>query len=681
MSTRLLAGRYELQDKIGDGGMAVVYKAKDRILFRHVAIKILKPEFAQNAKFIENFRRESQAAASMSHPNIVNIYDVGREGNIHYIVMELIEGAILSDLIEREGALEWRKAVEIAKQISSALAFAHKNHIIHRDVKPHNILLTGDGIAKITDFGIASALDSAKEGDNTAAMALSAARNDGTTIMGSVHYFSPEQARGGYVDEKSDIYSLGIVLFEMLTGKVPFDAETPVDVALKHINEEMPRPSDFKDGIPPKIEEVVMKATSKLQINRYSSADEMYDALSNAEFATMMQPGAGAPRKAAVAAESPVILTPSGFEYGNYEEPAEPEIPEESFEDEEDAAVGKKEKKKGKKVKRKIDKLKVGAIVLAFIIAIPISILLSSLFGGGGNKEIEAPDFRGMTFEAATSVAEEYKLELKEGNSVYSSDYESGMICSQTPDVGAAIKEGKTITVTISKGAKEGTVPNLVGKSRKDAEYALKKYGYRVGTVTEEANNLPEGIVISQSPAAGEEIKPGSYVSFAVSLGKGENEAIVPLLYSKTKAEAEKLLADAGLTLGTVTYEKSTTIAEGSVLWQSVEANATVENGSAINIKVSSGENGTSGGSEGGSSSVPTIYVDYSQAANDVFWLTVTVSDESGTHNQVTRAQRIKADGGERITLEGTGKGSVTVIFDNNVVAQYSVDFNAGTVQ
>ena len=672
MSTRLLAGRYELQEKIGDGGMAVVYKAKDRVLFRHVAIKILKPEFAQNAKFIENFRRESQAAASMSHPNIVSIYDVGREGNIHYIVMELIEGYILSDLINEQGAMEWRKAVEIAKQISSALAFAHKNHIIHRDVKPHNVLLTKDGTAKITDFGIASALDSAKDGENTAARLLRTADTDATTIMGSVHYFSPEQARGGYVDEKSDIYSLGIVLYEMLTGQVPFDGENPVDVAKKHLSEDMPYPSAINPDIPPKIEEVVMKATSKLQIDRYASADEMYDALTEAEFATMMSPG----RAARHAEEVPAEIEADAAE-GVLDETGEMQAAPE-IEGDEGKALDKKGKKKEKKPKKKIDKLKLGAIVLALILALPISYLLSSFFGGDRHKEIKAPDFRGMTVETAQEMAQEYKLEIKEGNQVYSSDYEAGLICSQSPDVDADIREGKTITVTVSKGAKEGTVPNLVGKSQADAEYALKKYGYKVGTVTVEANALPEGIVVSQTPAAGEESKPGSRVSFVVSSGKGEDETFVPLLYSSTKDAAIAMLEEAGLKVGNITYEKSSTFAEGVVIWQSVEAKATVKTGTAIDIKVSSGNNEPS---QGTGSSTPSIYVDYSQAANDVFWLTVTISDESGTHNQVTRAQRIKADGGERVTLEGTGTGSVTVIFDNNVVAQYSVDFNTGTVK
>ncbi|MBQ2677909.1 MAG: serine/threonine protein kinase, partial [Firmicutes bacterium] len=283
MSSKVLAGRYELLEKIGEGGMSVVYKARCRILKRFVAIKILKPEFIKDNKFTESFRREAQAAAGLTHPNIVNIYDVGREGNIYYIVMELIEGRVLSDIIKEEGPMEYHRVIEITKQIASALGFAHKNNIIHRDVKPHNILITGTGIAKIADFGIAKAVNTSTIVDNSA-----------EGVMGSVHYFSPEQARGGYVDERSDIYSLGIVMYEMLTGRVPFDAENPVSVALMHINDEMVPPSQLAPGIPPGLELIILKATDKYQENRYASAEELIDDLDNIELVTRV---VGAPVK------------------------------------------------------------------------------------------------------------------------------------------------------------------------------------------------------------------------------------------------------------------------------------------------------------------------------------------------------------------------------------------------
>ena len=258
--SKLLAGRYELVEKIGEGGMAVVYKGRDRLLNRYIAIKILRPEFTKDAQFIESFNRESQAAAGLQHPNIVGVYDVGAEGSIHFIVMELVDGRPLSDIIAEKAPLNYKTAIEIAKQVASALSLAHKHNIIHRDVKPHNIMITTDGMAKLTDFGIARAVSSSTMVAET------------SKIIGSVHYFSPEQARGSYVDERSDIYSLGIVLYEMLTGKVPFDGENPVQVALMHINNEMTPPSKLVSGIPPALEQIVMKATDKYQSNRYATS-------------------------------------------------------------------------------------------------------------------------------------------------------------------------------------------------------------------------------------------------------------------------------------------------------------------------------------------------------------------------------------------------------------------------
>ena len=270
MAVRILAGRYELNERIGEGGMAVVFRSRDRLLDRNVAIKILRPEYTKDLMFIDSFRKESQLAASIVDPNIVNVYDVGKEGNIYYIVMELVEGEPLSDIIKREAPLDPRRAVSITRQIAMALSTAHKHQLIHRDVKPHNILISEGDTAKISDFGIAIKVDPSE--------AMSTERKD--SVMGSIHYFSPEQARGAYVDERSDIYSLGIVLYEMLTGQVPFDGETAVEVALKHMNEPMVPPSRLNPDIPQDLEDIIMKATAKIQTNRYASADEMITDLS-----------------------------------------------------------------------------------------------------------------------------------------------------------------------------------------------------------------------------------------------------------------------------------------------------------------------------------------------------------------------------------------------------------------
>lgn len=655
--SRILAGRYELTEKIGEGGMAVVYKGRDRLLNRYVAIKILKPEFARDAKFIESFRRESQAAASLSHPNIVNIYDVGREGNIHYIVMELIEGSILSDLIKEHGALDWKRAVEITKQIARALSFAHANHIIHRDVKPHNIMITQSGTAKITDFGIAKVLSSSNVGENTG------------TVMGSVHYFSPEQARGGYIDEKSDIYSLGIVLYEMLTGKVPFDGENPVAVALMHINGAMTPPRELNPEIPLSVEAVVMKATDKIQINRYATADEMLKALDDAEFTEM--------------------IGNSSVPGGISETDTETEIDDnaETQENDGDAEAtdmtGGAGKKKGKGSKGGKDrgnrKILILAVVAALIVALPLSYGVVALVGnftegGFGGKGFENPDFRGLTLEQAEERAAEYGLEIKEGDSVFSSEYEEGQISSQTPDVKAKVKKGNTVTVNVSKGAKEGTVPKIEGQTHESAILILEKYNFKVGEVTTKPSDQPEGIVLSQNPAAGEEARPGSSVSFEVSSGREEGQAIMPLLVGTDIDTAKTMLEENGLKPGNVTYERSTSYAKNQVIWQQYTAEDIVPEGTSVDLKVSSGD-------EDPEPVDISLYIDYSAAEDSVFWLTVTVSDEQGTHNMITREQRIKEDGGETVVLTGTGSGSVTVIFNNEVVQRANVNFNTGEIE
>lgn len=655
--SRILAGRYELTEKIGEGGMAVVYKGRDRLLNRYVAIKILKPEFARDAKFIESFRRESQAAASLSHPNIVNIYDVGREGNIHYIVMELIEGSILSDLIKEHGALDWKRAVEITKQIARALSFAHANHIIHRDVKPHNIMITQSGTAKITDFGIAKVLSSSNVGENTG------------TVMGSVHYFSPEQARGGYIDEKSDIYSLGIVLYEMLTGKVPFDGENPVAVALMHINDAMTPPRELNPEIPLSVEAVVMKATDKIQINRYATADEMLKALDDAEFTEM--------------------IGNSSVPGGISETDTETEIDDnaETQENDGDAEAtdmtGGAGKKKGKGNKGGKDranrKILILAVVAALIVALPLSYGVVALVGnftegGFSGKGFENPDFRCLTLEQAEEKAAEYGLEIKEGDSVFSSEYEEGQISSQTPDVKAKVKKGNTVTVNVSKGAKEGTVPKIEGQTHESAILILEKYNFKVGEVTTKPSDQPEGIVLSQNPAAGEEARPGSSVSFEVSSGREEGQAIMPLLVGTDIDTAKTMLEENGLKPGNVTYERSTSYAKNQVIWQQYTAEDIVPEGTSVDLKVSSGD-------EDPEPVDISLYIDYSAAEDSVFWLTVTVSDEQGTHNMITREQRIKEDGGETVVLTGTGSGSVTVIFNNEVVQRANVNFNTGEIE
>lgn len=558
MSNKVLAGRYELFERVGEGGMSVVYKAKDKLLNRFVAIKILKPEFINDHKFIDSFRRESQAAASLSHPNIVNIYDVGREGNIHYIVMELIQGKTLSDYIKEQGPMPYPKVIALSKQIAAALAFAHKNHIIHRDVKPHNVMITPNGTAKITDFGIAKAVNAATIVDNTEG------------IIGSVHYFSPEQARGGYVDEKSDIYSLGIVMYEMLTGRVPFDGDNPVNIALMHINGEMIPPSKLVDGVPPALEHIILKCTDKYPVNRFASADELIEALNNLEFVS-------------------TVVGDSVLVNGRNRDEQRGPIAETDYDDGEDEYVDERDynRKKGKKppMSKKKKIIIIASAVAAALLLFVVIGFATGLFGG---KEIKAPDFKNMTLKEAKIAAKEYKIRIKKGDEVVSEEVEKGRIVSQDPDAGTTIKTGSTVTVNISKGLGDGSVPDLRGKKQSELADYLEAAGFKLGTVSEEASEEEKGTVLSQDPDAGEEVEKGTAINVVVSDGS-KAKATVPYLVGKSINDAQSALSKAGLSLGSISYEYSSTYAEGEVIWQQYDANAQLDKGTSVRIRVSKG--------------------------------------------------------------------------------------------
>lgn len=548
MSVKLLAGRYELLEKIGDGGMAVVYKARCRLLNRFVAIKILKPEFAKNPDIIESFRRESQAAAGLSHPNIVGIFDVGREGNLHYIVMELIEGQTLSKMIEKEGPIEYHKVIDITKQIAAGLSYAHKHHIIHRDIKPHNILMTPDGVAKIADFGIAKAMSESIDDDSE------------EMVMGSVHYFSPEQARGGYVDEKSDIYSLGIVMYEMLTGRVPFDAETPVQVALMHINEQMVPPSRYVSTIPPRLEAIILKATAKVQVSRYANVDEIIKELDKIELISAVV------GEEAVAPE--IRKTDrTALDKQKKEAPAEKK---------------KRNKKNSEGNSRKY--IIIGAVLLA-----AVAVIASIFVFGGGKGKVVVPDLRGYTYEEAEQELESLGLEIEKGNEVFSDEYDEGQIVSQSPKPDMEVKKGKSIRVNISKGSGMETVPNVIGMTESQAREALEAKGFQLGRVTEEESSQVAGTVVRQSPVSGTEAESGSAVDIVIAKEVQKQEVVMPGLLGKSLASAQAAIENAGLTVGNVTYAYSSDYPEGQVMEQQYGSGTSLEKGTSVSIVISKG--------------------------------------------------------------------------------------------
>ncbi len=564
--SKLLAGRYELIEKIGEGGMAVVYKAKDRLLNRYVAIKILRPEFTQDEQFLDSFKRESQAAAGLQHPNIVSIYDVGRTGNINFIVMELVDGRPLSDFIKENGHLDYKTTIDIAKQMASALAIAHKHQIIHRDVKPHNIMITSDGVAKLTDFGIARAVSKATMVADT------------SKIIGSVHYFSPEQARGAYVDERSDIYSLGIVMFEMLTGRVPFDGETPVEVALKHINEDVPSPAKLVPGIPPALDKVVLKATDKYQTERYKSADEMLEALKNVEFVTQMvgdRVFAGETDNKPRRDESLVAPVMSSRREDREQEmviaPANPRKPKAKSDDK-------------KKKKRAI----IIGVAAAAILALFGILYVSGIIGGGG-KEVTVPDVKGMSYSEAKEVLEAKGLKIEKADEpIASQKIEKGKIVSQTPSKNSKVKKGRTVRVILSAGNTELKVPDLKGLSYKEAKTLLSEMGLQISKGDEvDSDSVAEGLIASQYPSAKTKVDKGDIIT--VNISKGKKDAVIPKLVGTTftsESDVSATLSKYGYKLGKVSYEESYET-PGTIIKQSPDAGTTAEKKTTVDIVIS----------------------------------------------------------------------------------------------
>ena len=554
---KILGNRYEIIEKIGNGGMATVYKSKDRVLNRYVAVKILRDEFTTDEEFIKRFRIEAQSAASLTHPNIVSIFDVGNEGSLYYIVMELIKGKTLKEIItEENGPLPWKWSLNVVTQIASALETAHKNNIVHRDIKPHNIIITEDGIAKVTDFGIAKAVS------NSTITAF------GTTI-GSVHYFSPEHARGGYTDAKSDLYSLGVVMYEMLTGRVPFDADTPVSVALKHMQEDPIEPKELNDNIPQVVNDIIMKAMQKDVNLRYQSATEMLKDLN----AALKNPD------------------DNFVHIGSNIGAATQRISTQEIAEAERKAKEANNPKNGKKPNKFIEFVKkhkalsfvIGAIIL-FFVAFGTTMGIVELVNP---KDVQIPDLVNKTQNEAEQIVKDLKLKLVVKSEEYNENVEEGKIISQDPayQENYTIKEHSEISVVVSKGTETVEVPDVVGKTREEAEKLLKDAGL-VAEITEENDEKVEaGIVLSQDIEDGETVNKGSTVNLVVSKGSGIVNVEVPSLVGKTEQEARNLLTEAGLKVNVVNDEDESKN-DGVVLRQSKDAGTEVQEGTTITITV-----------------------------------------------------------------------------------------------
>lgn len=664
MNEKVLGGRYEIIEKIGEGGMAVVFKARCRLLKRFVAIKILKPEFIKDEKFITSFRRESQSAASLSHPNIVNVYDVGVEGQrIHYIVMEYVEGQVLSDLIEKSKGLSLEKSINIIKQITSAIYHAHKNHIVHRDIKPHNILITKEGRAKVTDFGIARAVTQTT---------IVSQKED---IMGSVHYFSPEQARGGYMDEKSDIYSIGIVFYEMVTGKVPFEADSPVSVAMKHISEPITPPSKLNPKVPHYIEKIILKATEKIQIQRFSNALEMYNDLEKA---------------------SSHVYTDSSLNYNDHDDKKATRVLPSINENGEklDILMNNNNQTKQKKIKKnkkvslielllhKNTWIKISAFALAIMLAFFTShmiIFLKDLFL---TKEVEVPDIIHTESEQAIAKLNELGL-VSEEERQYNSVLLKGQVISQDPQPGTTVKEGAVVRVVISQGEKIIKMPSLINKKLSDAIFLLERKSLVKGTVVRENNELPVGIVIRQVPAPNEEVSENTKVNLVVSDGIKIKTILMINVIGKDIDTAKADIEEAELKIGNIKYVESEEFEKDVVISQSIEAGKEIEENTAISLTVSKGSE---------NAEQPTQPVDndpdvhqvpltlsYDQAESDIFTIKI-FKIQDGIVETIYNNVHKKENSGEEIVVSGYGKARIEIYFDDVLIAERNLDFETGQI-
>ena len=612
----IVGDRYEILERIGTGGMSDVYKAKDHKLNRMVAVKVLKQEFSENANFVSKFRVEAQAAAGLAHPNIVNVYDVGEENGVYYIVMELVEGITLKKYIEKKARLSVKEAVSIAIQVSMGIEAAHNNHIIHRDIKPQNIIISKEGKVKVTDFGIAKAATS-----NTIT----------SNVMGSVHYTSPEQARGGYSDEKSDVYSLGITMFEMLTGRVPFNGETTVAIAIKHIQEEMPSPRDYVSEIPVSVEQIVFKCCQKSPDRRYQSMGELITDLKRSlmtpdeDFVKMVDPDEDGSTKMISSGERQKIKKQSvnrdGMEEAmhlrreadvkksvkkkryvpEYEEEEEEELDEIEYEYEEEE--DEEEEDYDPKMERITTILAVVAAVLIgcivlFLVGRAFGIFDTGLFGQKEEEtqEEEEPKEKVQMIEVVGKGEDEVKVALlklgltPEIEYKESAEYEQGIVMDCSVGAGEMIEEGSNVVLTVSAGSEGVEVPDVVGISEAEAVATLGKGGFPVNKTEGHDAYIKEGNVITQSPEAGSKVPAGTAVTIRISQGPEVSKVQVPDTIGRDESEGMAILVEAGLQMGKVTeVHHSDPAMAGLICYQSYSVGDYVEAGTVVDVSISIG--------------------------------------------------------------------------------------------
>lgn len=584
----MLANRYEVIDKVGTGGMSDVYKAKDHILGRNVAIKVLKQEFGEDINFVTKFRTEAQAAAGLEHPNIVNIYDVGSENRMHYIVMEYIEGITLKTYIEKRGKIQFNEAVSIAIQVSNGIRAAHNKRIVHRDIKPQNIMISTEGKVKVTDFGIAHAASS-----NTI----------NSDVMGSVHYTSPEQARNGFVDYKSDIYSLGIVMYEMVTGKVPFSGDNAVSIAIQHLQEEIVSPSTFAQDLPISLEKIILKCTQKSPDRRYDTVDELIADLKNAlinpdeDFVTIA-PGAMQDKTRVISAAdvNKIKSETNGNYYKAIDEDLEDGDDEEDEEEDEDGVLSPKMEKAVT-----IMTIAVVIVIIGIIVAIVGNVLGWFKFGSSSNddkdkdkttteketKKVEMIDLKGMDIEKARKELSDLGLGIRVKEMKEDDKFKENQIISQSVESRDMVEKNTTIDVIVCSGQKGIEIDDVSGKKEAEAKSILEAKGFKTTVEYQFSDTIETGKVIATNPVAGSLGKKDDMVKIFVSRGK--EDVAVPSVVGQSKETAESKLKAAGFNVSSTT-QNSDTVDAGKVITQSIDGGKKAAPGTTIALVISAGK-------------------------------------------------------------------------------------------
>lgn len=694
---RLLGGRYELIDVVGVGGMAVVYRARDTILGRYVAIKILKEAFAKDPDIRKRFAIESRAVAKLSHHNIVSVYDVGNEDGTDYIVMELIEGVTLKEYLQQKGRLSWQESIFFAEQISSALVHAHSRGIIHQDIKPQNIIILRDGTAKLTDFGIAS-------------FATTQETRVVQEAIGSVHYISPEQAKGSKIDYRTDIYSLGVVMYEMLTGKLPFEGETALQIVMQHINAVPPMPSELVPDIPKGLDAIVMHAMCANISRRYASAEELcadlarvredpnvqfyYTASDDSSGETQVI-GRDVQRAARHAAVEETAAIPTAPRHRSEAQSAERVSARREAPARRRTSVREREPSDffEKLSERPAMAAGMAVAVVAVISLLVVAVLMFT--GSGKSAKIDVPDLIGRTIDDVYADSDVMNnFEIKEASSRQESDRPAGEILDQDPREGQQAIKGSVITVTVSAGGDNVKdtykVVDFTGKSLDYVAASLDAHGIDLKEEKEYSDDVEEGKVIRTDPEAGTELARGETLTVYISLGKEQKSADVPSLTGMTQDAAQRALSERGLSLGSVDQVESDK-PEGTVVWQSIDANSTVNQGTTVNIQISKGkkadeqkpDSSTTGGNTGsgeddtpgrlpptpaeGSATIPVALPDSADTAHVVIYVDGVIQyDDTPSTSQGSIAVTVQSTAGDHEVTVSVDGSSTTQTYSFN---------------